>query len=130
MNFSGGFFGTSAFLLDGAWDTDPEWGAVIYVPSVDAVQEFKIQNNSFTAQYGWSTGNVVNVVTKSGTNSFHGSAYEFYANNNLNATPYFGTNTSLSRNQTGASAGGPLYIPGLYNSGRRPSSSVSSSALQ
>jgi hypothetical protein len=56
----------------------------------------------------------VNVVTKSGTNSFHGSAYEFYANNNLNATPYFGTNTSLSRNQTGASAGGPLYIPGLY----------------
>ena len=114
MNFSGGFFGTSAFLLDGAWDTDPEWGAVIYVPSVDAVQEFKIQNNSFTAQYGWSTGNVVNVVTKSGTNSFHGSAYEFYANNNLNATPYFGTNTSLSRNQTGASAGGPLYIPGLY----------------
>jgi hypothetical protein len=114
MNFSGGFFGTTAFLLDGAWDTDPEWGAVIYVPSVDAVQEFKIQNNSFTAQYGWSTGNVVNVVTKSGTSKFHGSAYEFYANNNLNATPYFGTNTSLSRNQTGVSAGGPLYIPGLY----------------
>jgi len=114
LNFSGGFFGTTAFLLDGAWDTDPEWGAVIYVPSVDAVQEFKIQNNSFTAQYGWSTGNVVNVVTKSGTNSFHGSGYEFYANNNLNATPYFGTNTSLSRNQTGVSAGGPLYIPGLY----------------
>lgn len=114
MNFSGGFFGSTAFLLDGAWDTDPEWGAVIYVPSVDAVQEFKIQNNSFTAQYGWSTGNVVNVVTKSGTNAFHGSAYEFYANNDLNATPYFGSNTSLSRNQTGASAGGPLYIPGLY----------------
>ena len=68
MNFAGGFFGTTAFMLDGSWDTDPEWGAVIYVPSVDAVQEFKIQNNSFTAQYGWSTGNVVNVVTKSGTN--------------------------------------------------------------
>ncbi|MGC1361577.1 MAG: carboxypeptidase-like regulatory domain-containing protein, partial [Silvibacterium sp.] len=76
LNFAGGFFGTSAYLLDGAWDTDPEWGAVDYVPSVDAVQEFKVQNNSFTAQYGWSTGNVVNVVTKSGTNSFHGDAYE------------------------------------------------------
>jgi hypothetical protein len=115
LNFSGGFFGTTAFLLDGAWDTDPEWGAVIYVPSVDAVQEFKIQNNSFTAQYGWSTGNVVNVVTKSGTRSFHGSAYEFYANNNLNAINYFSnSNTTLSRNQTGVSAGGPLYIPGLY----------------
>ena len=115
LNFAGGFFGTTAFLLDGSWDTDPEWGAVIFVPSVDSVQEFKIQNNSFTAQYGWSTGNVVNVVTKAGTNAFHGSAYEFYADNNLNALNYFSTsNTTLSRNQTGASAGGPLYIPGLY----------------
>ncbi len=74
MNFAGGFFGTTAFLVDGSWDTDTEWGAVIFVPGVDAVQEFKIQNNSFTAQYGWSTGNVVNVVTKSGTHDFHGSA--------------------------------------------------------
>ena len=65
LNFAGGFFGTSAYMIDGSWDTDPEWGAVIFVPSVDSVQEFKIQNNSFTAQYGWSTGNVVNVVTKS-----------------------------------------------------------------
>jgi len=124
LNFNGGFFGTTAFLLDGSWDTDPEWGAVIFVPSVDAVQEFRIQNNSFTAQYGWSTGNVVNVVTKAGTRDFHGSAYEFYANNNLNALNYFAspseckvgdTNVcTLSRNQTGASAGGPLYIPRLY----------------
>jgi len=119
LNFAGGFFGTSAFLLDGSWDTDPEWGAVIYVPSVDAVQEFKIQNNSFTAQYGWSTGNVVNVVTKSGTNSFHGSAYEFYRNQNLDANQWFADHDNtpiakLSRNQTGASAGGPLYIPGIY----------------
>jgi hypothetical protein len=119
LNFAGGFFGTSAFLLDGTWDTDPEWGAVIDVPSVDAVQEFKIQNNSFTAQYGWSTGNVVNVVTKSGTNSFHGSAYEFYRNQGLDANQWFANHNGtpiakLSRNQTGASAGGPLYIPGIY----------------
>ncbi len=115
MNFGGGFFGTTAFMLDGAWDTDPEWGAVIYVPSVDAVQEFKIQNNSFTAQYGWSTGNVVNVVTKGGTNTFHGSAYEFYTNEKLNSLNYFANQqNALSRNQTGVSAGGPLYIPGLY----------------
>jgi len=115
MNFAGGFFGTTAFMLDGSWDTDPEWGAVIFVPSVDAVQEFKIQNNSFTAQYGWSTGNVVNVVTKGGTNTFHGSAYEFYTNEKLNALNYFSTSqNALSRNQTGVAAGGPLYIPGLY----------------
>ena len=115
LNFAGGFFGTTGFMLDGSWDTDPEWGAVIFVPSVDAVQEFRIQNNSFTAQYGWSTGNVVNVVTKAGTRNFHGSAYEFYADNKLNALNYFSTsNTTLNRNQLGASAGGPLYIPGLY----------------
>jgi Carboxypeptidase regulatory-like domain len=119
LNFAGGFFGTSAYLLDGAWDTDPEWGAVDYVPSVDAVQEFKVQNNSFTAQYGWSTGNVVNVVTKSGTNAFHGDVYEFYRNDALDANLWFNNHNNLkkgdfNRNQVGGSAGGPLYIPGLY----------------
>jgi len=115
MNFAGGFFGTTGFMLDGSWDTDTEWGGVIFVPSVDAVQEFKVQNNSFTAQYGWSTGNVVNVVTKSGTNAFHGDAWDFYQNQKLNAVPYFSTsNQSLSRQEIGAAAGGPLYIPKLY----------------
>lgn len=115
LNFAGGFFGTSAFMLDGSWDTDPEWGAVIFVPSVDSVQEFKIQSNSFTAQYGWSTGNVVNVVTKAGTNRFSGSAYGFYANQKLDAVPYFSnSNGSLKRDQEGISAGGPLYLPKLY----------------
>ncbi len=119
LNFAGGFFGTSAYLLDGAWDTDPEWGAVDYVPSVDAVQEFKVQNNSFTAQYGWSTGNVVNVVTKSGTNAFHGDVYEFYRNDVLDANSWFNNHNGVGRqdfhrNQFGGSAGGPLYIPHLY----------------
>jgi hypothetical protein len=125
MNFAGGFFGTTAFMIDGSWDTDSEWGAVIFVPGVDAVQEFKVQNNSFTAQYGWSTGNVINVVTKSGGNAFHGSAYEFYSSNNFNALNYYQApgscqgllNTNIctfSRNQTGVTAGGPLYIPRLY----------------
>lgn len=119
LNFAGGFFGTSAYLLDGAWDTDPEWGAVSYVPSVDAVQEFKVQNNSFTAQYGWSTGNVVNVVSKSGTSRFHGDVYEFYRNDALDANSWFNNHNnqpklSFNRNQYGVSAGGPLYIPGLY----------------
>ena len=64
FNFGGGYFGTTAFLLDGAWDTGNDWGGVEYVPSPDNVQEFKVQQNSFTAQYGWSTGNVINVVSK------------------------------------------------------------------
>lgn len=115
MNFAGGFFGSTAFMVDGAWDTDTEWGGVIFVPSVDAVGEFKVQNNSFTAQYGWSTGNVINVVTKSGTNRFHGDVWDFYQNQDLNAIPYFSKkNESLSRQEEGVAAGGPLYIPGLY----------------
>lgn len=115
MNFAGGYFGSTGFMLDGAWNTDTEWGGVIFVPSVDAVSEFKVQNNSFTAQYGWSTGNVINVVTKSGTSSFHGDAWDFYQNQDLNAVPYYSTsNQSLSRQEEGVAAGGPLYIPGIY----------------
>jgi hypothetical protein len=119
FNFAGGFFGTTAYIVDGTWDTAADWGSVIYVPSVDAVQEMKIQTNSFTAQYGWSTGNVINVVTKSGTNAFHGSAYEFYRNSVLDANLWFNNFNNLpksafTRDQAGVSAGGPLYIPGLY----------------
>ena len=120
LNFGGGFFGTTAFLLDGIWDTASDWGAVVYVPSVDSVDQFKIQTNSFTAQYGFSTGNVINVTTKSGTNEFHGSAYEFLRNDKLDANGYFSNfsgqpKPSFRRNQFGVSAGGPLSIPGLYN---------------
>ncbi len=115
MNFAGGFFGTTGFMLDGSWDTDSEWGGVIYVPSVDAVQEFKVQNNSFTAQYGWSTGNIVNVVTKSGTNAFHGDLWDFYQDQRLNAVPFFSnSNGRMTRNEYGVAAGGPLYLPKLY----------------
>jgi hypothetical protein len=115
LNFAGGYFGSTGFLLDGAWNTDTEWGAVTFVPSVDAVSVFKVQNNSFTAQYGWSTGNIINVVTKSGTSSFHGDAWDFYQNQDLNAVPYFSaSNQSLSRQEGGVAAGGPLYIPGIY----------------
>ena len=112
MNFAGGFFGTTGFMLDGSWDTDTEWGGVIFVPSVDSVQEFKVQNNSFTAQYGWSTGNVINVVTKSGTNTFHGVAWDFYQNQNLNAVPYFSTS-----NQNAFAAGRRRFRrrPALYS---------------
>ena len=80
LNFGGTFFDTAEYLLDGTWDTRADWGGVIYMPSVDDVQEMKIQTNAFTAQYGWSSGNVVNIVTKSGSNGFHGDAWEFYAN--------------------------------------------------
>jgi hypothetical protein len=119
LNFGGGFFGTSAYLLDGHWDTAADWGGVIYVPSMEAVQEARIQTNSFTAQFGWSTGNIYNVITKSGTSSFHGDAFEFLRNSDLDANFFFNNaqgipRTTFRRNQFGIAGGGPLYIPGLY----------------
>ena len=119
FNFGGGFFGTTAFLLDGNWDASAGWGGVIYVPSPDNVQEFKVQQNSFTSQYGWSTGNVINVVTKSGSSNLHGDAYDYLRNGKLDANYFFnalhGTPKQNShRNQFGVSLGGPVYIPGVY----------------
>lgn len=124
LNFAGGFFGTTAYLLDGVWNTDPSWGAVVYVPSVDDVQELKVQNNSFTAQYGWSTGNVVNVTTKSGTSSYHGDIWEFYRNSALDANLWFNDfndepKESVDRNQAGVAIGGPVDIPHLYHQRNR-----------
>ena len=91
FNFGGGYFGTTAFLLDGAWDASEGWGGVIYVPSPDNVQEFKVQQNTFTAQYGWSTGNVINVVTKSGGSGLHGDVYDY-----LRKAPLTRTTTSIT----------------------------------
>lgn len=120
LNFAGGYFGTSAYMLDGTWDTAiNSWGGVISVPSVDDTEEFKIQTNTFTAQYGWSSGNVVDVTTKSGTSAYHGDAYTFYRASATDANLWFSDHTGLpkepfSRNQDGGSYGGPLQIPGLY----------------
>ncbi len=109
LNFGGTFFDTAEYLLDGTWDTRTDWGGVIYVPSVDDIGELKIQTNSFTAQYGFSSGNVVNMVTKSGSNDFHGDAYEFYSGDELDAIQLFQTTKpAVSRNQYGGTFGGPI----------------------
>lgn len=116
LNFGGTFFDTAAYLLDGTYDTRLDWGGVVYVPSVDDVQEFKIQTNAFTAQYGWSSGNVINVVTKSGSNEFHGDAWEFYRNSALDARYFFnnGAQPAFHRNQYGGTIGGPIQKNKTY----------------
>jgi hypothetical protein len=110
LNFGGTFFNTASYLIDGTWDTRLDWGGVIYVPAVDDVEQFKIQTNAFTAQYGFSSGNVINVVTKSGSNQFHGDAYEFYRNSSVDARYFFngGAQPQFTRNQFGATVGGPI----------------------
>jgi hypothetical protein len=119
LSFGGGYFGTTAFLLDGGYNVSGGWGGVIYVPSVDDIQEFKVLNNSFSSEYGWSTGNVVNMITKSGTSDFHFVLDEYLRNQKMDANTYFHNLDGIAktpdhRNQFGAAGGGPLYIPGIY----------------
>ena len=119
FNFGGSIFGTTAFLLDGHWDGTWDWTGLAYVPAVDETQEFKVQTNAFTAQYGLSMGNVLNAVTKSGTRDFHWLIFEFLRNSDLDANNFMNNRegqprSQFKRNQFGGTIGGPLYIPKLY----------------
>ncbi|MGH9657685.1 MAG: carboxypeptidase regulatory-like domain-containing protein, partial [Bryobacteraceae bacterium] len=97
------------YLLDGGDNNDPQEGVAAVTPNPDALEEFSVLTNNFSAEYGRSAGAVVNAVTKSGTNQFHGSAYEFLRNDTLDARSFFGqVKGKLRRNQFGASAGGPV----------------------
>jgi hypothetical protein len=86
---------------------------------VDAIQEFSVLTSGFPAEYGRATGGVVNAISRSGTNSFHGAVYEFLRNDALDARPYFNrvngsANPPFKRNTFGASAGGPIMKDRLF----------------
>jgi Carboxypeptidase regulatory-like domain len=101
--------GNSAnFLLDNADNNEVQSAMPRPFPNVDAVEEFSIQTNAFDAQYGRGVGGVINVVTKSGTNAFHGTAFEFLRNFKLNAGNFFTGRDTLKRNQFGGGFGGPI----------------------
>ena len=86
-------------------------------PPPDAIQEFKLQTGNFTAEFGHSTGGVVNAAIKSGTNQFHGDAWEYFRNDYLDANTYFnkGKKSEYRRNVFGGTIGGPVRIPGVYD---------------
>ncbi len=112
----GGQAGTqAAFLLDGQDNNNQQISTghsgqkEIVKPSVDAVQEFKVVTNGYSAEYGRSSSGVVSVALKSGSNQIHGAAYEFLRNEDLDAKNFFATTKSpYKRNQFGADAGGPV----------------------
>jgi hypothetical protein len=116
---SNGSRGASAdFLLDGASATnsEPNGGitAVTYLPSPEAVEEFKVQQTNFSAEYGFSGASVVNVVSRSGTNKFHGSVYEFFRDDSLDANDWFANRNGdpippLRRHNYGGTVGGPIF---------------------
>lgn len=129
FSISGARGDTNELLLDGAPNTLPEGStgamtAVAVFPSVDSTQEFKVQSNAYSAEYGRTGGGVVNIVTKSGTNEFRGTAYEFLRNSVLDSNNFFNNMNhvplaSFKRNQFGGTIGGPLRIPGVYNGKNR-----------
>ena len=101
------------FLVDGGDNTDDTIGGALQNYNIEAVQEFNIQTQQYKAEYGRTTGGVLTVVTKTGTNTFEGSAYEFYRDKSLNEQTHTEKLTGAGkspykRNQYGASVGGPI----------------------
>ena len=109
VSINGGPNAMNGSLLDGGQNIQTVVGEVNISPSVDAVEEFKVQSSTMSAEYGFTAGGVVNVVTKSGTNQMHGSAYHFLRNDAFDARNTFAiTKPKFRYNQFGASAGGPV----------------------
>lgn len=116
---------TTNYILDGGQNNDHYNNAPNPMPNPDALQEFSVQTNNFSAEFGRQSGGIVNAVTKSGTNEFHGTAFWYLRNNSLNAANFFAPakpgrpdqkqDDGLKRNQFGLTAGGPVFLPGIYN---------------
>jgi hypothetical protein len=110
------------YILDGAQNNDHYSNAPNPMPNPDALNEFSVQTNNFSAEFGRQSGGIVNAVTKSGTNQVHGSAFWFIRNQAVNAANFFSPivngekrQDGLKRNQFGATIGGPVFVPKLYN---------------
>jgi len=102
------------FLLDGATNTDPTFSTQNLSPSPDAVQEFQVQTGSYSAEMGGAGGGQINIVTRSGSSRFHGTAYEFLRNGAMDAHSFnqMGGSNFLVQNNFGASLGGPVKHTG------------------
>jgi hypothetical protein len=114
ISANGSLSGQTVYLLDGADNLDDYTDANLPFPFPDALQEFSVQTSNYNAEYGQSAGGVVNVVTKSGGDAFHGDLFEFVRNGALNARNYFASTVDpLKRNQFGGTIGGPVILPHL-----------------
>jgi len=113
------------YILDGGNNNDHYSNAPNPMPNPDALAEFSVQTNNFSAEFGRNAGGVVNAVTKSGTNELHGSAFWYIRHHSLNAANFFApyeeddptkkVGDGLKRNQFGATIGGPLWLGSLYD---------------
>jgi Carboxypeptidase regulatory-like domain/TonB dependent receptor len=115
VNSAGAREAANNYLLDGVDNNDLFLNRLVINPSLDAIQEFSLQQNTYDAEYGRSAGAQLNMVMKSGTRVLHGSAYEYFRNSALQARDALDDGTlprpSLQRNQFGGTIGGPLWFP-------------------
>jgi hypothetical protein len=113
FSFNGGIAGSNATLVEGLALDMAQMNAPSFVPPADATQEFRAQTNKFSAEYGRTTGAVISISIKSGTNTFHGSLYEYLRNRNLNANNFFQNRAGnrrapFNQNEFGGTLGGPI----------------------
>jgi hypothetical protein len=115
MNVNGGRPNMNLFTLDGGYFNNPSRNTGITPPPPDAVEEIRILTHNFAAEYGRNPGSQVNMVTKAGTNGFHGAAWEFVRNDAFNARNFFSDRVpALKQNQFGAAAGGPVIKDKIF----------------
>ncbi len=117
------------YILDGtdnnSYDQNVNEGRTFAIePSLDAIAEFKVETNAYSAEFGRDGGAVINVITKSGTNHFHGSGYEYFQTSDFNTNDFFNnaqgiSKTDYTKNIFGASLGGPVWLPKLYDGHNR-----------
>jgi hypothetical protein len=120
ISINGSRVNVNQFFLDGGANSTSGFNGPGIFPSIDLVQEYKVQTSNVEAEFGNTSGGVINVVTKGGTNTLHGSAYDFLRNDKLESNDFFANRAGqpispLRFNQFGASIGGPVVIPHLYN---------------
>jgi len=115
----GGFGNQSAFFVDGVSSNGPANNLNGMIPAQDVVQEFRVATNNVSAEYGSYAGGVINIITKSGSNRFHGTAYDYLQNTVFNANDFFSNHAGLPRahlvqNQFGGTFGGPIQMNKMF----------------
>src|SRR5438309_3541951 len=124
MSVNGNQSNANMWTVDGVNNMDVGSNATLLVfPSIDSIQEFRVERNSFSAEYGQAQGAVINLITKGGSNQFHGAAFEFLRNDALNATDFFLNRAGqpkqkLRYNNYGWNFNGPVYLPRFGEGGK------------
>ncbi|MGA7522099.1 MAG: carboxypeptidase-like regulatory domain-containing protein [Acidobacteriaceae bacterium] len=115
-SFDGQTNRSDIFIVDGIMDTETFGNSYAVQPLLQALQDVKLEAHTDSAAFGGSSGGTINASTRSGTDQFHGSAWEYYKSPVLQAIPYFSTSsTPFKQNQFGGTIGGPVILPRLYN---------------